>query len=329
MKLLTPRKYAAVNLLLLLFLIAVSFVAINIGPAGATILSDKYAEGLKWNIIFTTRLPRVILAALVGIALASSGVAFQSLLRNPLADPYIIGVSGGAALGCVIGASLSLPFALISAIAFASAFASMLFIYWIARTRGRLPAHTLLLTGVIFNAFAFAVIMLIHSIVTMEQAHEILFLLMGSLEFYSYNTIFIVSAAVAAGFALLIMFSGKMNIMSMGDETAENLGVDIEKFRRLVFFSASLMIGTVVSVSGLIGFVGLFIPHALRIILGPDNRLLVPAAGLAGGAFLIAADTVARTALAGGAYQMQLPVGVITAFIGGPFFVFVLKRQMK
>lgn len=328
MKALTVKKYILVNLILLLLLAVVSIAALNIGPESASIFAGKLTD-VEWKIIFTTRLPRILIGLLVGITLSSSGTAFQSLLRNPLADPYILGVSGGAALGSVLGVSIGLPFAMVSIVAFISAFLSMLLIYWIAESKGRLPAHTLLLTGVIFNAFAFALIMLIHSLVTIEQAHEILFLLIGSLEIYSYNTIVVVTAAVVIGFSLLIIFSGKMNLMSTGDETAFYLGVDIERFRRIVFFSASLMIGAVVAVSGLIGFVGIFIPHTLRLIIGPDHRLLIPASGLTGGAFLVIADTVARTLLAGGTYQTQLPVGVITALIGGPFFVFVLKRQLK
>jgi iron complex transport system permease protein len=327
MKSLTLKKYLSINAILLVVLIIVCFVALNIGPERATLFSK--ISTTNWNIMIMTRLPRIILGVLVGITLASSGTAFQSLLRNPLADPYILGVSGGAALGSVIGVALGLPFTLIGIVAFVSAFLTMLLIYWIAETKGRLPAHTLLLTGVIFNAFAFALIMLIHSLVSMEQAHEILFLLMGNLELYSYKAIAIVGVAVAIGFSLLIAFSGKMNLMSTGDDTAFHLGIDIERFRRIIFFSASLMIGAVVSVSGLIGFVGIFVPHTLRLILGPDHRLLIPASGLLGGAFLVIADTIARTALSSGGYQMQLPVGVITALIGGPFFVFVLKRQLK
>lgn len=328
MKSITLKRCLVINLILIIVLAVTCFLALNVGPEHATLFSGKLTE-VGRSIIFSTRLPRILLGLLVGITLASSGTAFQSLLRNPLADPYILGVSGGAALGSVIGVALGLPFTFISIIAFISAFLTMLLIYWIAESKGRLPAHTLLLTGVIFNAFAFALIMLIHSLVSMEQAHEILFLLMGSLELYSYKTIAVVGVAVAIGFSMLIFFSNKMNLMSTGDETAFHLGIDIEKFRRIIFFSASLMIGAVVSVSGLIGFVGIFIPHTLRLIIGPDHRLLVPASGIFGGAFLVLADTIARTAFASGSYQMQLPVGVITALIGGPFFVFVLKKQLK
>lgn len=323
MKLLTAKRTLAINAGLLALLVIVCLLALNIGAEHASLFSNN---SLAHTIIFSTRLPRILLATLVGMALASSGTAFQSLLRNPLADPYILGVSGGAALGSVVGVGLHLPFALVSMVAFITAFFSMLVIYWIASTKGRLPAHTLLLTGVIFNAFAFALIMLVHSLVTMEQAHEILFLLMGSLELYSFKTIVVVAIFVLIGFTLLIFLSPKMNLMAAGDETAFCLGINIERFRRIIFFSASIMIGAVVSVSGLIGFVGIFIPHILRLVFGPDHRLLIPASGLAGAAFLVAADTLARTVLATGSYQTQIPVGVITALIGGPFFVYVLKR---
>lgn len=324
----TLKKCLIINALLLVLLLVVAFIALNIGAENASIFSIKQND-VQWNIILFTRLPRILLGLLVGLTLASTGTTFQSLLRNPLADPYILGVSGGAALGSVLGVSLRLPFALISSFAFVFAFLSMLLIYWIAQTKGRLPSHTLLLTGVIFNAFVFALIMLVHSLVTVEQAHEILFLLMGSLELYSYKAIIVVAIAVIIGFATLIIFSQKMNLMASGDEPAFHLGVNIERFRRIIFFAASLMIGAVVSVSGLIGFVGIFIPHTLRLLFGSDHRILIPASGLAGAAFLIAADTVARTILATGQYQTQLPVGVITALIGGPFFVFVLKKQLK
>ena len=326
MKRLTVKKEVVVNGILLLIAAAICLAALNIGPEKANIFSD---DVVSQTILWSARLPRILLAFLVGIALASSGTAFQSLLRNPLADPFILGVSGGAALGSVIGVGLGLPFSLVSILAFMSAFFSMLLIYWISETKGRLPAQTLLLTGVIFNAFAFALIMLIHSVVTMEQAHEILFLLMGSLEIYSYSTIAIVAIAVTIGCGLLIFFSSKMNLIASGDEAAFHLGLDIEKFRRLIFFSASIMIGAVVSVSGLIGFVGIFIPHMLRLMFGADHRLLVPASALAGGAFLVAADTIARTILASGAYQTQIPVGVITALIGGPFFVYIMKKHLR
>lgn len=326
---LTFKKWLFINLIMALLLAVIITASLNIGPEHASILGAiKNLADTESIIVFKARLPRTILGALVGAALACGGTAFQSLLRNPLADPYILGVSGGAALGSVLGIAFHLPFTLVSLSAFVFAFLTMLLIYWIAETKGRLPAHTLLLTGVIFNAFAFALIMLVHSLVTMEQAHEILFFLMGSLEIESYSTIAVVGAFVVAGILLLTLFSNKMNLLSCGDETATALGVDIEKTRRRIFFGASLMIGAVVSTSGLIGFVGIFIPHTIRMIFGPDHRLLIPASALGGASFLIISDTFARTVVASGPYQTQLPVGVITALVGGPFFVCLLKKQM-
>lgn len=305
---------------------------------GAVLLAVLGGGGMDWrtalheagspdhDILFYSRLPRVLLGVIVGFALSSGGVAFQSLLRNPLADPYILGVSGGAALGSVIGVSMGLHFSWVSSLAFVASLLTLLLIYWVAQTKGRLPVPTLLLTGVIFNAFSFALIMFINSLVSFEQAHRIWYLMVGSLESESYSKIAVVGAFVAAGFILLFIHSGKMNLMAMGDESAQYLGIDVEKFRKIIFFAASLMIGATVSLSGLIGFVGLFIPHMMRLKLGSDHRLLLPASALFGAAFLVLADFVGRTLLAGETYQTQLPVGVITALVGGPFFVYLVKR---
>ena len=171
--------------------------------------------------------------------------------------------------------------------------------------------------------------MLIHSLVTMEQAHEILFMLIGNLEIQSYKAIATVSIGVFTGFLLLLFFSSRLNIISLGDEVAEGLGIDIGRTRKIIFFAASLMIGSVVSVSGLIGFVGLFIPHTVRLLFGSDHRIVIPVSGFAGAIFLVWSDALARTILMHGNYQTQLPVGVITALIGGPMFVYLLKRSLR
>lgn len=315
---LTKKRWLIINAILVALAILTVLTAIHIGEAPS-----------EPRIIFYSRLPRILLGLLVGLALGSGGTAFQALLRNPLADPYILGVSGGAALGGTIGLSLGLPFLFVSLMAFVAAVLVMLFIYWVARFHGRLPAHTLLLTGVIFNAFAFSLIMLIHSLVTMEQAHEILFTLIGNLEVYDYSTIGIVAVFVIIGFITMMVSARKMNLLSLGDETAEHLGVDIASLRKIIFFAASLMIGAVVSVSGLVGFVGLFIPHAVRLVVGSDHRIVVPASGLTGAIFLVWSDVLARNILMHGPYQTQLPVGVITALIGGPVFVWLLRKGVR
>lgn len=324
---LTRRRFYSILGLLLLFLLIAMLLGLMVG-GGALDLRAAWndASSPDHDILFYSRLPRVLLGVIVGFALSSGGVAFQSLLRNPMADPYILGVSGGAALGSVVAVSLGLAFAWVSSVAFVSSLASLLLIYWIASTKGRLPVYTLLLTGVIFNAFSFALIMFINSLVSFEQAHRIWYLMIGSLEAESYRKVAVVAAFVLSGFVLLFLHAGKMNLMALGDENAQYLGLDVEKFRRHIFFAASLMIGATVSLSGLIGFVGLFVPHMVRLRLGSDHRLLLPASGLFGAGFLVLADLLARTLLSGANYQTQLPVGVITALIGGPFFVYLVKK---
>jgi len=325
---LTFKRWSLINGIMLALLAVTVVLALNIGSESVSIFSGGLTD-TDYAIIFHSRLPRILLGVLVGIALGSGGTTFQALLKNPLADPYILGISGGAALGSVVGTALSLPFPLVCLTALASSAASMFLIYWASRFHGRLPPHTLLLTGVIFNAFAFAFIMLIHSIVTLEQAHEILFLLIGNLDIQRYQMILVSAIFIAVGFAALCAYSSRMNVISLGDDTAIALGIDVSRTRKIIFFGASLMIGAAVSVSGLIGFVGLFIPHAVRLVFGGDNRVIVPASALAGAIFLVWSDTLARTVLMHGQYQTQLPVGVITALIGGPVFVFLLRRSLS
>lgn len=330
MKRLTFKRWAAVNAALLVVLAATIVAGVCIGAGHIDIVEAiRNIDQRDAAVLYSSRLPRVLLAALVGMALASSGGAFQALLRNPLADPFILGVSGGAALGSVAAVGLHLSFGSVSAAAFVSALLTILFIFAIAKTKGRLPTHTLLLTGVIFNAFCFALILFINALVTMEQAYQIIFLLIGNLEVASYGTIALVAFCVMTGFIVLTLFASKMNVLSLGDESAAHLGIDAEKLRIIIFIASSLMVGAAVAVSGLIGFVGLFIPHAVRLIFGADHRLLIPASGLLGASFLVASDTVARSLLMNTGYATELPVGVITALIGAPFFVFLLKKQQR
>ena len=324
---LTRRRFITVLAALALLLAGSILLALLVGGGGLDLAAAwREPSSPDHDILFYSRLPRVLLGVIVGFALSSGGVAFQSLLRNPMADPYILGVSGGAALGSVVAVSLGLAFTWVSSVAFLAALGSLLLIYWIAQTKGRLPVYSLLLTGVIFNAFSFALIMFINSLVSFEQAHRIWYLMVGSLEAESYGKILVVAAFVLSGFAILFFHAGKMNLMAMGDQAAQYLGLDVEKFRRHIFFAASLMIGATVSLSGLIGFVGLFIPHMVRLWLGSDHRLLLPASALFGAAFLVLADLLARSVLSGSDYQRQIPVGVITALIGGPFFVYLIKK---
>lgn len=324
---LTFRKWIAVNSALFVLLMTAMAAAMMLGPERIT-LSNVFGEDARARaIFFLARMPRTILAAFVGMALASSGGAFQAILRNPLADPFILGVSGGAALGSILAIGFHLPFAWISLAGFMGAVAAMIVIFAVSGSQRRFDSATLLLTGVIFNAFCFALILFINAVVTMEQAYQIIFLLIGNLETTDMFTVAIVGVFIITGFITLCLLAGRINLLSLGDEEARVLGVEAGRLRAIVFIAASLMVGAAVAASGLIGFVGLFIPHIVRLIFGADHRLLIPASGLAGAAFLVAADTAARTVLMNTGIATELPVGVITALIGAPMFLVLLKRQ--
>ena len=291
--------------------------------------STLFRDPLAHDLFFGARLPRVLLALCVGASLSSSGVVFQSLLRNSLADPYILGVSGGAALGGVISLALGLPYPMMSVIAFLFALGTLFLVYFMAQVGGRLPAQSLLLTGIVFNSFAFALILLINSLTNMGEIHQILYLLMGSLEAQELGVVAWLLVFTGIGFAITLAYASKMNVVSLGEESASQLGLNVDVLRKILFFAASLMVGASVALAGLIGFVGLFVPHILRLMIGSDHRLLLPASALGGGIFLIVCDFLAKTAFSGHVFQTQIPVGVITALIGGPFFVFLLKKGDK
>ncbi len=281
-------------------------------------------------VFFDVRLPRVLAAAVLGGALSVAGVVFQALLRNPLADPYVLGVSGGASIGGVLalllgfgGAARLLGELAVPAFAFLGALGALFLIEWVATVGGKLTVYTVLLTGAIFNAFAAALIYFIQTIASLQQLHAIVFYLMGSVPLLGYRGVgFLAAAAVLATVALLSM-ARDYNALTIGEEGAAQLGVDVERIKRRTFVLGSLLTGLAVSVAGLIGFVGLVVPHLLRLLLGPDHRLLLPAAFLGGGSFLVLADLVARVAVAPG----ELPVGVVTALVGGPFFLSLLRRR--
>lgn len=292
------------------------------------VLHSDLPQNIDRIILLETRLPRVLLAAIVGAALAASGAALQGLLRNPLAEPHLIGISGGAALGAVAavivgGRQILAEAALLPLAASAGALFSMAVVYRLALVHGRLQPYVLLLAGVVYNAFAGALIMCVNAIADLYQAQGILFWLMGNLGTHSYTLVASIALYALAGTAWLLSNARALNVLSLGEEGAAQLGVDVDRTRRAVFFGASLLVGAVVSISGMIGFVGLIVPHVLRLLFGADHRLLIPASFLAGAIFLVWADTFARTALG----VVEIPVGVVTALCGGPFFVYLLKRE--
>ncbi len=278
-------------------------------------------------ILLGARLPRVLMGALVGAVLAAVGAALQALVRNPLAEGGILGISGGGAFGAIVAMVLlsqaALADVLVPLCAFAASLLSTAAVYRLAQLEGRLEPFTLLLVGVIFNAFWGAAIMLVNSVVNFYFTHSIIFWLMGSFEAPTWQEVTMVAIAAVGGSAILFGFARDMNLLSLGDDDATELGVDVARARRTIFVVTSIMIGAAVSVSGIISFVGLIVPHMLRLALGADHRLLLPASFVTGAAFTVAADLVARVAIA----PAELPVGAITALCGGPFFVYVLRRE--
>lgn len=327
---LTPRRFAGVAVGLLVAAAVTVVATALIGPESIDLRAALAGDGVDRVILFQIRLPRILLGLVVGGALGVAGAALQALLRNPLAEPHIIGVSGGAALGGVltmllVGRTPVTELSLQPLGSFAGALLATALLVRLGTLRGHLHPYTLLLAGVVCNAVAGALIMFINSIADFYQAHGIIFWLMGSLATQSYALVGMVALYVAGGLAVLGWQARTLNVLSLGDEEAWHLGVDVDRTRRIAFAGSALLVGAVVAVSGMIGFVGLIVPHVARLLLGSDNRLLVPASFLAGGMALVWADTVARTALG----PTELPVGVITAMCGGPFFVWLLRRQAR
>ena len=330
MKKLSLKKWVITNSVLALLTVMVMSLATLIGEQSIPLLTSWKTLTLEEkNILWVGRLPRILLAAITGMALGSSGTAFQGLLQNSLADPYILGVSSGAALGSILGLAFGLPFTLIPFVAFTTSFASMLFVYKTAAVRGQLSPHTLLLTGVILNAFLFAFILILNGLVSFQQSQKILYLLIGNLESETYGRILMVSLLVLFGIIVLTLEGHPLNLLTSGSETAKTLGLNPAHHRRRIFFAASLMVGAVVPLAGLVGFIGLFVPHIARMIFGPDHRLSIPASAWIGAMLLIICDTLARTLLTSSAYQTELPVGAITALVGAPFFLILLKKRGK
>lgn len=315
----------------LLFLIALAL------PFAAAVASYP----LLWNdfsfqlakteslIFWDLRLPRYFLAFFVGASLSLAGASFQSLLRNPLADPYILGVSGGAALGYVAAVILGLHFAFFPVVGFLAALASLYLIYRLALTDGVLVTLNLLLTGIIFNSFSFAIILLVNSLAHFHQSQQILYLLLGSIDAIEWSKIFLLGAISVMGFVILFLKSKTLNVLSLGEEEAFHLGVNLKKEKLQIFVITSLLVGASVSLCGLIGFVGLFVPHLMRLAFRADHRILLPACFLGGGIFMVLAEYLASHLFMWESLQTKLPVGVITALIGAPLFVLLLKRSSK
>ena len=281
-------------------------------------------NGMERSIVLDLRLPRVLLAALAGGGLAMSGAVFQAMLRNPLADPYVLGVSGGAALGAVLVTVLPVPMLMLPAAALLGALGAIVLVFTIAvRAAGRMDARVLLLAGVILSALFQAIILLLLTFANIESFRSAMFWLMGSFATASWRGVLLLSAYLLPAVLALLALARPLNLIATGEETALYLGVRVETVTRVAYFVASVMVGATVASCGAIGFVGLIIPHAVRLVWGSDHRTLLPASFFLGGGFLVACDTVARTITA----PAELPVGVVTALVGVPLFILLLVRR--
>ena len=290
---------------------------------GVTPIFSFHTPGTSRTIVMAVRLPRIILGALVGFALALAGVVMQGFFRNPMADPSIIGVSSGAAVGAVAVLTLpiALPFGLgLHVAAFAGGLVTAFGIYRLGRKGDRTPVATLLLAGVAVETFLGAVIsyMLVESGGSLRAA---MYWLMGHLHNASWSEVKLLAVGLPPLFIVLLFYRQELNVLLLGEEDAETLGVDVERTKRILLAVSSLVTALAVSVSGVIGFVGLIIPHIMRLLVGPDHRILLPTSALAGAAFLVATDTIARSGPA------DLPVGIVTAALGAPFFIYLLRSR--
>jgi iron complex transport system permease protein len=275
------------------------------------------------EIIWSIRLPRVGLGFLVGMALAAAGVILQSLLRNPLADPFVLGTSSGASFGVLMASLLHIRVTLgVQAAAFLFALGTMAAVYRIARTGTRVPVATLILSGVIVSTFLNSLVFLAFSLFYRESFSAIFFLL-GSLANATPVSVWAALAFILPAVLIACRFSRYLDVLSQGEETTLALGVNPEQLKRLFFALSSLMVAAAVTASGMIGFVGLIVPHLLRLLLGPNHRRLLPAAAIGGGILLMVMDAVARTAAA----PAEIPVGVVSAILGTPFFIYLLRRH--
>lgn len=335
------RTYRLVMLALVIALLATIVTATVIGAAGMSVgeafraLAGLLRDGIDsvgdfpdWapRLLLDLRLPRIALALIVGAALSTAGASFQGIFRNPLAEPYLLGVSAGAALGATVAIVWKPLSALgiyaLPLLAFAGAVGAAFVVYRVATIGGRTTTASLLLAGVAVGSTLTAITSFL-MVATERDLHTVVVWLMGGLSTASRTKVLITLPVVAAGFVYMMLMARRMNLLLMGEERARELGIDSRRTRRNLMIVASLTTAAAVSFSGLIGFIGLMVPHIMRLVVGPDHRRLLPAAALFGALLLLVADTVARTVMA----PAEIPVGIITAVAGGPFFLYLLRAR--
>jgi iron complex transport system permease protein len=339
-----PPVWAIFALLISALLIAVALgIVIGSVRLSPTLIGEMllhklgFATDVTWRpqdevILFDLRLPRVLGAAVVGLGLAMAGALFQGLLRNPLADPYVIGTSGGASLGALLGIVLGTPlrllgFGIVQLSAFVGALVAVTLVYQLARVGGRARVLTLLLAGFAVSAlFGYAAsFLLIVSDSLQLSLPRIYAWLLGGVAVESWASLAVVAPLTLATAAFALTLAPSLNALALGEDAATRLGIAVERDARIALAAGALLTATAVSVSGMIGFVGLVVPHVVRLLWGPDHRVLLPAAGLTGASFLVVADLLARSLLP----PAEIPVGILTAFIGAPYFLYLLRRTRR
>jgi iron complex transport system permease protein len=302
-------------ILLLLLLIAM----------GASLLTGE-VHGWNWSVIVHIRFPRLMVGIVVGAALATAGAVYQGLLRNPLADPYILGNSSAGTFGALVATILNFHFTYTLYIfSIGASFLSMFLVYRLATTNGRTPIQTLILAGVVSSTFFSALVLLLFTLFRRES-FSVLFFMLGSLAIgRASNLILISGVLVFAGLLISVYLARDIDALSSGEEDALHLGIPIERVKQILFFSSSLLVGSSVALAGSIGFVGLIVPHILRLLLGPAHRRLIIGSALGGAFFLVTMDLLARTLFS----PLEVPVGVFTSLCGAPFFIYLLKRKQR
>ena len=306
--------------------LAVTFFALLIAMAislfvGCIMVSPFDNNPISHKILWDMRMPRILMAAFCGAMLASSGAVMQSVLRNPLSDPYILGTSAGGSLGAAIAIIFSLPFISIPTMAFAGALISVFLVYGISLSNTPSKPETIILAGVAVSSLISAILALMIS--ASSRLQSIYFWMLGSFAYSGWREVYTVGVIALIGIPLIMLFSRRLNIMLIGDEEARSLGVDTAKTRILFLIISALLSGISVAFCGVIGFIGLVVPHIFRIYVGPDNMRLIPLSALGGALLAVIADLVSRTIF----MPSEIPVGIITALIGAPFFIWLLRRK--
>ncbi|MBQ6727106.1 MAG: iron ABC transporter permease [Bacteroidales bacterium] len=317
---------SAIVMLALMFVVSLVGI-VGFSPAEALDYLWQGVGGGDTNVIYwNLRLPRIVLCVLIGAVLSVSGATYQAVFRNPLTDPYVLGISSGASLGAAVAILLGLEssFFGVGLMALATALITVLLIYKIASIGNRMHTATLLLTGVCFTFLATAIVSFL-MVINQDKMDRIIFWTMGSFSTVAWSDVLILLPVAVLGIAVVLFHSRDLNLLLVGSETAKSLGVEVERVKKILLFCTTLMVAFAVSACGVIGFVGLVVPHCIRLVVGSDNRLIIPYSVVAGGIFLLLCDTLARTVL----MPSEIPVGSVTALVGAPMFIYLLYKSKK